>query len=126
MSGSTETSPGLPLRWLVRIAWIAHRAIYRLTGGRRGLGTLKPGGWRAMRLTTVGRRTGSARGAIQDHPEATVVLKSGVPRAVRAHAAVGEERDRLWAKWRETDKGLDGDASRRPAETAVAVLGRLE
>ena len=29
-------SPFLPPRWVVRLAWIVHRAGYRLTGGRRG------------------------------------------------------------------------------------------
>ena len=44
---------------------------------------------------------------------------------VRARAAAGEERDQLWAKFRDypgwgTD--LDGLASRRSTETAVVVL----
>ena len=41
---------------------------------------------------------------------------------VAAHAAVGEERERLWAMWRDVDEGLDGYAARRPDETAVVVL----
>ena len=41
---------------------------------------------------------------------------------VRARAALGEERDRLWARWREIDKKLDGYAARRPGQTAVVVL----
>lgn len=151
MTVSSEGRPRLPPRWFVRIAWVVHRAILRLTGGRRGLWTPKPGGWGAMRLTTVGRRTGRERTAIlgyledgdnlvtmamngwaapepawwlnlQAHPEATVVLKAGPPRLVRGRAATGEERERLWARWQATDKGLDGYASRRPAETAVVVL----
>jgi hypothetical protein len=51
-----------------------------------------------------------------------VELKDGGERRVRAHAAVGEERDRLWARWREIDRNLDGYATRRPSETAVVVL----
>ena len=35
---------------------------------------------------------------LQAHPEATVELPDG-PRAVTARAAVGEERDRLWARF---------------------------
>jgi F420H(2)-dependent quinone reductase len=34
----------------------------------------------------------------------------------------GEERERLWSRWAEIDKNLDGYAARRPAETAVVVL----
>ena len=37
-------------------------------------------------------------------------------------AAADEERERLWQRWRELDKNLDGYASRRPQETAVVVL----
>ena len=29
-------SPPLPPRWFIRVAWIGHRAMHRLTGGRRG------------------------------------------------------------------------------------------
>ena len=39
-----------------------------------------------------------------------------------AHAATGAERERLWARWRETDENLDAFAARRPSETAVVVL----
>jgi hypothetical protein len=35
---------------------------------------------------------------------------------------VGEERERLWQRWREIDENLDGFAARRPHETAVVVL----
>jgi hypothetical protein len=59
--------PRLPPRWFVRAAWIVHRAIYRLTGGRRGLWLPKSGSWGAMRLTTIGRiRAQGGRGADLD------------------------------------------------------------
>ena len=103
-----------------------------------------------MRLVTIGRRTGRARGVIvgyfedgpnlvtmamngwgdsepawwlnlQAHPDASVELADG-PRLVTARAARGEERTRLWAEWREIDKNLDGYAARRSMETAVVVL----
>ena len=32
----------LPPRWVVRLAWVVHRAIYRVTGGRRGLAQATP------------------------------------------------------------------------------------
>ena len=129
--GSVEPKPApkLPPRWFIRSAWVVHRAIYRFTGGRRGLATPTPGGqFGYLRLKTVGRRSGQERVAIlgyyedgpnlitlamngwaaaepawwlnlQAHPDAVVELKTG-SRAVLARAAVGEERARLWAKVR--------------------------
>ncbi|MET8153265.1 nitroreductase/quinone reductase family protein [Actinoplanes sp. NPDC049668] len=143
-------SPWLPPRWFIRLAWAVHRAIYRGTGGRVGLSRPKPNSWGTMRLTTVGRRSGQERSVmlgyfedgpnlvtlamngwgapepawwlnLQAHPDVTVVLPAG-PRPVRGRAAAGDERDRLWSRWREINKGLDGFATRRPTETAVVVL----
>jgi len=103
-----------------------------------------------MRLTTVGRRSGKERSAIlgyyedgpnlvtmamngwaeaepawwlnmQAHPDTTVELVDGT-RAVRGRAAEGEERHRLWARWREMGDDVDGYATRRPSGTAVVVL----
>jgi deazaflavin-dependent oxidoreductase (nitroreductase family) len=143
--------PRLPPRWFVKTFWTAHRAYLRLSGGRRGLWRPKADSWGTLRLTTVGRKSGKERVAIlgyyedgpnlvtmamngwgapepawwlnlQACPDATIELKEGGTRAVRGRAAVGEERERLWARWRELDHGLDGYASRRPHETAVVVL----
>ena len=109
--------PTLPPRWFVRAAWVVHRAIYRVTRGRRGLWLPKPNKWGAMRLTTIGRRTGEKRSVILGYyddgpnlvtlamngwgegepawwlnllanPDATVVLANG-RRAVTATAAHG-------------------------------------
>lgn len=155
MSATSTTEPDgwLPPRWVVRLAWVAHRAAHRFTGGRRGLKLAKPGKEGYMRLRTVGRRTGRERAAIlayfEDgrnlvtmamngwadpepawwlnllaHPEATVDLKDG-SRHVRARAAEGEERSRLWAVldahngW---GASIDAYARRRSRETAVVVL----
>jgi hypothetical protein len=41
---------------------------------------------------------------------------------VAAGRAAGDERERLWARWRELDDDLDAYAARRPTETAVVVL----
>jgi deazaflavin-dependent oxidoreductase (nitroreductase family) len=120
-------TPNLPPRWFIRTAWVAHRAIYRLTGGRRGLATPTVGGrFGLLRLHTTGRRTGEPRAAIlgyvedgpnlvtlamngwsdpapawwvnlQAVPDAVVDLKSGGRRPVHARAAAGDERARLWA-----------------------------
>jgi deazaflavin-dependent oxidoreductase (nitroreductase family) len=106
-----------------------------------------------MRLATVGRRSGKPRVAIvgyyedganlvtlamngwgrsdpawwlnlQANPAATVGLADG-PREVQARAATGEERERLWAKFRDYPgwgDDIGGLAARRPTETAVVVL----
>src|SRR5687768_5716448 len=151
MTATTTKAPRLPPRWFVRAAWVVHRAIHRLTGGRRGLWKAKPGKWGTMRLVTVGRRSGKERSAIlgyfedgprlvtlamngwaspepawwlnlQAKPDTFVELK-GERRAVRGRAAVGEERERLWRRWSEfSTDDYDRWASLRAGETAVVVL----
>jgi hypothetical protein len=59
---------------------------------------------------------------LQAHPEASVDVADEPSREVRGRAASGEERERLWQRWRELDKNLDGYAARRPRATAVVVL----
>jgi deazaflavin-dependent oxidoreductase (nitroreductase family) len=155
LAAARTSAPRVPPRWFVRTAWVVHRAIYRLTGGRRGLWRPKVDRWGTMRLTTTGRRTGRERSAIlgyfedgpnlvtmamngwadgepawwlnlQSHPDARVDLADG-PRAVRGRAAEGEERARLWARWRDMGDDVDGFATLRSTETAVVVLEpRLE
>ena len=145
-------SPFMPPRWFVRTAWVAHRALFRGTGGRRGLWPPKPGKWGTMRLATVGRKTGKEREAIVayfedgsnivtmamngwgegepawwlnllDHPDADIELKGdGRTRHVRGHAAAGAERDRLWDIWRSYTPHLDAYATLRSTESAVVVL----
>ena len=139
-----------PPRWFMRLFWTIHRRVYRWTWGRLGLWRPKPGAWGAMRLTTIGRRTGRDHAVIvayiedgqnlvtmamngwgnaepawwlnlQAHPDITVDLVDG-PRRVTAHAARGAERERLWERWRELDKDLDAYAARRSMETVVVVL----
>jgi F420H(2)-dependent quinone reductase len=143
-------SPRLPPRWFVVTFWYVHRALVRASGGRLGLWRPRRDGWGALRLTTVGRRTARPRtvlvGYIEDHdtfvvlamngwaaaepawwlnlrehPDATVQTRDGV-QAVRAHAAAGAERDRLWARWSTVDRNLDAYAARRPGETAIVVF----
>jgi deazaflavin-dependent oxidoreductase (nitroreductase family) len=150
MSEGSQSRPFLPPRWFVRAAWVIHRAIYRFSRGRVGLWSQKPGKWGTMRLTTVGRRSGQERNAIlgyyedgpnlvtlamngwakpepawwlnlQARPEATVVLADGA-REVRARAATGPERDRLWARWGEFGEDYEAYAELRPSGTAVVVL----
>ena len=58
---------------------------------------------------------------LQAQPDVTVRTPDG-QREVTGRAATGEERARLWGRWAEIDKNLDGYASRREGETAVVVL----
>ena len=154
----------LPPRWVIVMAWHVHRAIFRASGGRKGL--WRPGSGpeepedphqeagRQHRAYTADRRCdcntlhcigsigysedgpnlvsmamngwGAAEPAwwlnLQADPQAVVELAGGDRRTVRGRAAVGEERERLWRRWRELDKNLDSYAARRPDETAVVVL----
>lgn len=150
MSEGNAKSARLPPRWFVRLAWSTHRGLYRLTGGRVGLRRAKANRWGMMRLTTRGRRSGRERSVIlgyfddgpnlvtmamngwsdgepawwlnlQAHPDATVDTVDGRG-AVTGRAAEGEERARLWDRWREIDTNLDGYAALRSGETAVVVL----
>jgi hypothetical protein len=58
---------------------------------------------------------------LQAQPDATVELKDG-SRAVRGRAAEGDERARLWARWRDYGDDVDAFATLRSSETAVVVL----
>jgi deazaflavin-dependent oxidoreductase (nitroreductase family) len=159
-SRTVDSSPGaagrgqrLPPRWFIRLAWVVHRAIYRVSGGRRGLRPPAPGRFGMLRLTTVGRRSGRERAVILGYyedgpnlvtlamngwgagepawwlnlraePNASVTLKDGA-RPVRARAAEGEERRRLWDGFRAYagwGDDIDAYARLRPTETAVVVL----
>ena len=118
--------PRTPPRALIKFFWLLHRGLVRMSGGRIGLRRPESGRTMGMlRLTTTGRRSGTARTVIlgyvpagagfatlamngwgaadpawwlnlQAAPEATVDLGDG-PIPVRARAAEGEERDVLWA-----------------------------
>ena len=107
-------------------------------------------GWGALRLTTIGRKSGQDRSVIigyledgpnlvsiemngwdegypswwlnlEAHPDALVRLTDQHPRPVRAPGR-GQERDRLWQHWVAVDPRLDAYASRRSTETPVIVL----
>jgi F420H(2)-dependent quinone reductase len=146
----TEARPvRVPPRVAIRVGWLLHRALLRFSGGRVGLRA--PGDtFGLLRLTTLGRRSGQPRSAIvgyyedgpnlvtlamngwadadpawwlnlQAHPDTTVVLIDG-HRAVHGRAAVGEERDRLWARWGKFSPDYDAWASIRSGRTAIVVL----
>ena len=150
MSFDRKQQARLPPRWFVRLAWSTHRGLYRVTGGRVGLWRPKASRWGTVHLTTTGRRTGQERSVIlgyfedgpnlvtmamngwaddepawwlnlQAHPDASVDLADG-RHTVRAREAEGEERSRLWDRWREMDTKLDAYAALRSRETAVVIL----
>jgi deazaflavin-dependent oxidoreductase (nitroreductase family) len=157
-TGERPRPPRLVPPWLIRSFGTAHHAFYRLTGGRLGLARPKHDRWGTMCLTTIGRHTGKERAAmlgyfedgpnlvalavnawadaepawwlnLQAHRDAKVELPDG-PRLVRAHAAEGDERARLWARWRELgDRSgetlmadIDRHLTRLSREPAVVVL----
>ena len=138
--------PWSPPRWFIRAAWAVHRAIYRWTGGRRGLWTPTEKTWGTFRLHTIGRTSGTERVAIlayhedganivtvamngwlegdpawwlnlQARPETTIDLKGRSIR-VRARAADGEERDRLWQLFPDAMPFV----AHRKTPTAIVVL----
>jgi F420H(2)-dependent quinone reductase len=149
MNASKSRAP-LPPRWFIRGAWIAHRAIYSVTGGRRGLRSQTGEHWGMLRLRTVGRRTGRERVAILAYvedgpnlvttamngwadpepawwlnlladPRACVDLVDG-PRLVQARTANDNERPRLWARLAEYNANRDAYAARRSRPTQVVIL----
>jgi deazaflavin-dependent oxidoreductase (nitroreductase family) len=142
----TDAKPTTPPGWFIRLAWAIHRAIYRLTGGRRGLWKATPEKWGTIRLHTVGRRSGKERIAIlgyhedgpnlvtmamngwmegdpgwwvnlQAEPNATLELK-GETRRVRARAAQRDEVERLWKLF----EGAEAYARHRSTRTTIVVL----
>jgi F420H(2)-dependent quinone reductase len=154
MTAIREQAPRTPPRFVIRIVWMLHRTAYRLTGGRFGLSRPAAGSkFGMLRLTTVGRRSGQPRVAIvgyyedgpnlvtlamngwgekepawwlnlQAGPDTTVELP-GETRAIRARAATGAERDRLWARFAAFPgwgDDIDSLATRRSGQTAVVVL----
>ena len=143
--------PKLPPAWFMHAFWRVHRALCRFSGGRFLWTPASKRGWGALRLTTVGRRSGRQRtvivGYIEDgpnlvtlamngwdeghpawwlnleaHPEAVVRLARRHPLPVRARAAAGEERDRLWQRWVAIDAQQDAYAALRSTETPVVIL----
>jgi F420H(2)-dependent quinone reductase len=128
-----------------------HRALHRLSGGRFLWGASNKRGWGALRLTTVGRKSGEERtviiGYLEDgpnlaaiamngwdeghpswwlnleaHPDAVVQLTGEPPRSVRARPAAGDERDRLWQRWIAADPRIAAFSGGRATETPVVVL----
>lgn len=154
MTAVKQETASTPPRLLVQTFWKLHRAAYRLSGGRFGLSQPESGARMGMmRLATVGRRSGKPRVTIigyfedgpnlvtlamngwgegepawwlnlQANPDTTVGIPGG-SREVRARAATGAERARLWARFGDFPgwgDDIDALAARRPRETAVVVF----
>jgi deazaflavin-dependent oxidoreductase (nitroreductase family) len=141
-------------RLFLHTFWTLHRTLYRATGGRVGLQQPERGAkFGMLRLHTIGRRSGHERMAmvgyfedgsnlvtlamngwgkadpawwlnLQANPAATIDVADG-SREVRARAAVGDERARLWATFRDYPgwgSDLGALTAHRPGETAIVVL----
>ena len=151
MSSAPKSPAKLPPPWFVHLAWKVHRALYRLSGGRFLWTPANKRGWGALRLTTVGRRSGEERSVIvgyledgddlllmamngwddghpawwlnlEAHPDAVVRLAGQAPRSVHARLAEGEERERIWQRWVEVDGEIGSYADRRSVSTPMVVL----
>lgn len=152
MTAAAQSEVRLPPRPLVRVLWVLHRAMYRLTG--LGLSRPKAGGQFGMlRLHTIGRRSGKEYRTIigyyqdganliaiamngwersepdwwlnlQANPDTTADLVDG-PREIHARLAVGDERDRLWqglSIYSGWGDDIDALAAHRKTQTSVVVL----
>ena len=151
MNTAAPRPPKVPPPWFVHTAWRAHRALYRLSGGRFLWTPSNKRGWGALRLQTTGRKSGHERSVIigyledgpdliaiamngwdeghpswwlnlQAHPDAVVRLAGRQPRPVRARPAAGQERDRLWQRWAAINPQLEAYAGLRSTDTPVVVL----
>ena len=146
-TAATVVARGVAPRALVAAGVVvAGLALSTFDGSASGLWKATPEKWGTFRLHTVGRSSGKERIAIlgyhedgpnivtvamngwmegdpawwrnlQAKPDATIELK-GQTLKVRARAAVGEERDRLWTLFPDATPFV----SHRKTETAIVVL----
>ena len=150
VSDMAQNEPFLPPRPVIRAAWRAHRALYRVSKGRLGLRDYQDGTEGLAQLTTTGRRSGEPRNVmiayfddgddfvtmamnrwdvadpawwlnLQANPNAMLTTTAGdVP--VTGRAAVGDESTRLWDRWRELDHNIDKYSGLRTEGTPVVIL----
>jgi F420H(2)-dependent quinone reductase len=155
MGTEATKPPKLPPTWFIHTFWRVHRALCKLSGGRFLWTPASKRGWGALRLTTVGRKSGRKRRVIlgylddgpnltvlamngwgeghpawwlnlRTHPEATVRLARQPERRVRAVEATGEERERLWQRWLDVEPEMAVYASRRSTDTPVLIFEPLD
>jgi len=81
MSNVETRPPKVPPSWFVHTAWRVHRGLYRLSGGRFLWTPSNKRGWGALRLTTIGRKSGQERtviiGYLEDGPNLIIVAMNG-------------------------------------------------
>ena len=81
MDNGVSKPSKVPPRWFVHGAWRVHRALYKLSGGRFLWTTSNKRGWGALRLTTVGRKSGIDRsvivGYLEDGPNLILLAMNG-------------------------------------------------
>ena len=147
---ATQKPARLPPRWFVRMMWVLHRGLYAASGGRLGSKPATEGKAGAIRLRTIGRRTGEERHVmlfyiydgddfvtmamngwadpepawwlnLQANPDALVDLGS-TTLPLRGRAATPEERARLWPELAKVADRLDDYAALRSHETAIVLL----
>ena len=148
---ASNEAPKLPPAWFQHAFWRVHRLLNKASGGRFLWTPASKRGWGALRLTTVGRKSGRKRSVIvgyiedgpnlvvlamngwneghpswwlnlEEHPDVVLRLPGEHERPVHARRAMGEERDRLWQRWAEIDQQLDGYAGQRTNETPVVIF----
>jgi deazaflavin-dependent oxidoreductase (nitroreductase family) len=138
--------PAVRLNTQLRVFWRVHRAFMRLTGGRFG----RVGPMDALLLTTKGRKSGEGRDVAVNYlrdGDAYVVVASytgedrdpawwrnleadpaaevtagGKHVKVRAREVEGTERERLWARFVETDPAYAEYQQRTKRRLPVVVL----
>ena len=96
------------------VNWVSGLPVVMLTttGAKTGAAARVAGAWRARRRQPGGDgvQLGAAPSSrldynLRTHPTAVVTV-GGVARRVRAHEAIGEERERLWRRdWRSIQAG---------------------
>ena len=151
MNTAAPRPPKIPPPWFVHTAWRAHRALYRLSGGRFLWTTSNKRGWGALRLTTIGRKSGQERSVIigyleegpnlvalamngwdeghpswwlnlEAHPDAVVRLAGQHPRPVRAARPRGTSVIGFGSAGSRSIRRSTRTAGLRSTETPVVVL----
>jgi deazaflavin-dependent oxidoreductase (nitroreductase family) len=140
----------IPPRWVFRIGWAFHNALFAASGGRVGAERARDGKPGTLFLTSTGRKSGQVRRNalfyLEDGPNLIVVASNagadvdpawwlnlqarpdaeveiGVDRRpVRARAATADERARLWPRVIAVSPGYDEYRRRTSREIPIVVL----
>lgn len=132
---------------LMEATWAMHRAIFKASAGRLGG---KVGGFRVLSLTTTGRKSGEPRTVLLntiERPDGWVVVASNAGEArdppwwlnlvaqplatirvnrrdvqVRAKELLGDEREEMYRRFEEIDKGYGVYPERTSRRIPVVLL----